>query len=93
MLRSHDITVYKVLESLSIFTIKHELELLPSLVAVISNLWLYVKGIQVVERPLEDTPVLRLARGIEMESRGFPVTAVTRRCHFNILIYCWEVNL
>ena len=28
-----------------------------------------------------------------MEGRGFPVTMVTRRCHYNMLIYCWEVNL
>ena len=48
MLGSHNTTVYKVLQGLSIFTLKHELELLPALAGLISSLKLNVKGIQVV---------------------------------------------
>ena len=48
MLGSHDTIVYKALEGLSIFTLKHEFELFPALVGLISSIKLYVKGVQVI---------------------------------------------
>ena len=47
------------LESLSIFTLEHHLQLLPACVAVVSLISIDVKGLQVVKSPdIEDFPFL-----------------------------------
>ena len=43
-------------------------QLLPPFVGFITNLWLYVKDIQVILCPgVEDTPVLRLVSSVEVK--------------------------
>ena len=71
--------VYEGLESLSIITLKHELQKLPAFVAVIRFISLYVKGIQVIKCPgIESFPVCRLVGGVEMEGGGIPAVVWVR---------------
>ena len=69
MLFPHDgAIVYEGLEILSIITLKHELQLLPAFVAVVSLISLFVKGIKVIKCPgIEGFPVCRLVGGVELE--------------------------
>ena len=64
--------VYGGLESLSVFTLKHHLKLLPASLVVISFLGINVKGLQVLYNPgIEDFPVLGLV-GELVKFWGFP---------------------
>ena len=70
-------TAYEGLESLSIFSLKHHVELLPASVVVISLLSVNVEGFQEVNGPgIEHFPVVRLTGGVEIECGSF--TAVMR---------------
>ena len=71
--------VYEGLESLSIYALKHHVELLPAKAAVISPLNINVKGFPVVDSPgIEHFPVLRLMGGIKMEGGSFPAVMQAR---------------
>ena len=71
--------VYEGLESISIFTLKHYVELLPVRVAVISLFSVDVKGFQDINSPsVEHFPVLRLIGGVEIECGSFPVVMRVR---------------
>ena len=54
-----EVIVDECLESLSVITLKHQLELLPTFVVVIRLVKLNVKGVQVIKGPyIEAFPVL-----------------------------------
>ena len=71
------------LESLSIITLEHELQLLAAFVAVISSISLNVQDIQVIKDPdIEGSPVLRLVGGIEVKCWGIPAVTSVREGHY-----------
>ena len=79
MLQGVGLIVSKGLESLSIFTLKHHLQLKPAHVLVFSHISVDVKGFQVVKHPgVEDFPVLQLMGQIEVEFGSFPAVTGAR---------------
>ena len=79
MLHSDSAIVYKGLEGLSILSLKHHVQLFPASMAFVSLLCVDVEGFEIVNcSSVEDLPVLRLVRGVEVEVGGFPVGIAVR---------------
>ena len=78
------------LEGLPILPLKHHVEMFPASMAFISLVSVDIKGFEVINcSSVEDLPVLRLVRGLEVEGGGFPV-GIGMRGHGVCIKICLE---